>query len=461
MRFPAWIVMVLLLAPLAPLRADDALAREIYAELIAIDTTHSTGSTTVAAEAMARRLRAAGFSADAVEVIGPTANRGNLLARIKGSGSGRPLLLMAHIDVVEAAADEWTVPPFELSEADGYFYGRGTSDNKAMAAAFVANMIGYARSGWVPERDIALILTADEEGGDHNGVKWLLANRPELLNAEFAINEGGKGTMVQGRKLTLQLQFSEKVYQSYRIEAEGAGGHSALPGADNPINRVAAGVARVAAFRFPVNLSEGTREFFRREASLREGVMAADMLAILEEPIDPVAESRLAEIPELNGVMRTTCVATGIQGGHAENALPMRASATINCRVLPHEDVNAITRTLARVLADDQLTIIPLAEPTPSPPSPLGEDILGPVQSITAAMWPGVSVVPVMSLGATDSAFTRNAGIRTYGVSGTFVEEGDYRAHGKDERLPVASFYETREFLDRLVRAIASGANTP
>ena len=452
-----WVTGIVLLcaALLAQASEQDVLAREIYAELIGMDTTHSTGSTTVAAEAMARRLRDAGLAGDAIEVIGPTATRGNLLAHLKGDGSARPLLLMAHIDVVEAAAGEWSVAPFELSEKDGYFYGRGTSDNKASAAIHVSNLITYVREGRVPKRDIYLALTADEEGGSNNGVKWLLENRPQIRDAQLALNEGGKGTLVDGRALANGLQFSEKVYQSYRVQASGPGGHSALPTRENPIYRVAAGVSRIAAFAFPVNLNEGTREFFRQEAKLRSGVLAADMLAILEEPLDPVAEQRLAAIPEFNGVLRTTCVATQIAGGHAENALPMRATATVNCRVLPHETIASVTATLARVLADDQLLITPLEVATLSPPSPLDPVIMEPVRSITAAIWPDAVVVPVMGLGATDSALTRNAGIATYGISGAFVAEGDYRAHGKDERLPVSSFYESREFLDRLVRALA------
>ena len=452
-----WMTGVVLLcaALFAQASEQDALARAIYAELIAIDTTHSTGSTTVAAEAMAKRLREAGLAGDAVEVIGPTATRGNLLVHIKGDGSARPLLLLAHIDVVEAAAREWNVAPFELSEKDGYFYGRGTSDNKASAAIYVSNLISYLRAGQVPKRDIYLALTADEEGGNNNGVKWLLENRPRLREAQLALNEGGKGTLVDGRAVANGLQFSEKVYQSYRVEASGPGGHSALPTPENPIYRVAAGVSRIAAFAFPVNLNEGTREFFRQESKLRSGVLAADMLSILEEPLDPVAEQRLAVIPEFNGVLRTTCVVTQIAGGHAENALPMRATATVNCRVLPHETIASVTAKLARVLADDKLLITPLEEATLSPPSPLDSVIMDPVRAITASMWPDAAVVPVMGLGATDSAFTRNAGIATYGISGAFIEEGDYRAHGKDERLLVSSFYQSREFLDRLVRALA------
>ena len=452
-----WITGVVLLcaALLAQASEQDALAREIYAELIAIDTTHSTGSTTVAAEAMAKRLHEAGLADDAIEVIGPTATRGNLLAHLKGDGSARPLLLLAHIDVVEAAAGEWSVAPFVLSEKDGYFYGRGTSDNKASAAIHVSNLITWLREGRVPKRDIYLALTADEEGGNNNGVKWLLENRPQIREAQLALNEGGQGTLVEGRAVANGLQFSEKVYQSYRVEASGPGGHSSLPTAENPIYRVAAGVSRIAAFAFPVNLDAGTREFFRQESKLRSGVFAADMLAILEEPLDPVAEQRLAAIPEFNGMLRTTCVVTQIAGGHAENALPMRATATVNCRVLPQETIASVTAKLARVLADDQLLITPLEEATLSPPSPLDPVIMEPVRTITASMWPGAAVVPVMSLGATDSAFTRNAGIATYGISGAFIEEGENRAHGKDERLPVLSFYQSREFLDRLVRALA------
>lgn len=433
----------------------DARARAIYAELIGIDTTRSQGSTTRAAEAMARRLRAAGIPAADIEVSEPWPGQGNLLVRLRGTGAAKPLLLMAHIDVVEAAAAEWTLPPFELIEKDGYFHGRGTADDKAMAAIFVANLVAWAESGRKPSRDILLALTANEEANDNNGMEWLLANRPALREAEFAINEGAGGTLVDDRPLSNGIQVSEKVYASFRIEAEGPGGHSSRPGTDNPIYRVAAGLARIEAFAFPLDLNDGTRAFFRAEAALRDGTLAADMRAILEQPVDPVAVDRLAQLPEFNALLRTTCVATQIQGGHAENALPMRAVATVNCRILPQEPVAEVTRTLARVLADDKLTIRPVATPHVSPPSPLDPRIIDAARRITAELWPGVPLVPIMGTGATDGAFTRAAGIPTYGISGIFAVEGETRIHGRDERLRVASFYQGREFLDRLVRALA------
>lgn len=433
----------------------DARAREIYAELVAIDTSRSAGSTTAAAEAMARRLREAGLPAADIEVTEPWPRQGNLVARLRGTGAQKPLLLLAHIDVVEAAATEWTVPPFALTEKDGYFYGRGSADDKAMAAIWVANLIGYLEQGWKPSRDIIVALTANEESEDNNGIGWLLANRPELREAEFCLNEGGGGTLLDGKPVNNGIQVAEKLYQSYRIEAEGPGGHSSRPTPENPIYRLAAGLSRIEAHRFPVNLNDGTREYFRQQADLREGIVAADMRAILEQPIDPVAVERLSEKSEFNGLLRTTCVATRIEGGHADNALPMRATATVNCRILPQEKVEDITRALARVLADDKLLIRPVAEAIVSPPSPLDPRVMDAARSITAQMWPGVPLIPVMSTGFTDGARTRNAGIPTYGISGAFTHANDTRAHGRDERLPVKAFFESREFLDRLVKALA------
>jgi acetylornithine deacetylase/succinyl-diaminopimelate desuccinylase-like protein len=433
------------------------LTREIFQQLIEINTTDSVGNTTLAAEAMATRLRAAGFAAEDVKVLGPHPRKGNLVARLRGTSSRKPILLLAHLDVVEAHRDDWTFDPFKFLEKDGYYYGRGTSDDKAMAAIFVANLIRYKKEGLKPERDIVLALTADEEGGDFNGVDWLLKNHRQLIEAEFGINEGGGGMVRNGKKLLNAVQASEKIYQSYLLEVKSKGGHSSRPVRDNAIYRLADGLNRLSRFDFPVNLNEVTRAYFDRVSRLEDGQIAADLKSLTKNPPDPLAIERLSEIPTYNATMRTTCVATRLEAGHAENALPQSARAVVNCRILPTETSDQVKQTLTRVLADDAIKLTPIAESKPSPPSPLTPELMNSIEQITTVMWPGVQVMPVMSTGATDSLYLRNAGIPTYGVSGIFHDIDDSRAHGKDERIGVKEFYEGQEFLYRLVKMLAVG----
>jgi acetylornithine deacetylase/succinyl-diaminopimelate desuccinylase-like protein len=434
--------------------------RAIYEELVEIDTTQSKGSTTRASEAMAARLRAAGFPAADVQVLVHPGNaaRGNLVARLRGTGSKKPILLVAHLDVVEARRQDWSegLDPFQLTERGGYFYGRGTTDDKAMAAIFVANLIRYRQEGFRPERDIILALTADEEGGDFNGVSWLVENHRALIEAEVALNEGGGGAFRAGKRLFHGVEASQKVYQSFSLEVKNKGGHSSLPVKDNAIYRLAAALDRLSRHEFPVMLNEVTRTFFRRSAAGESGQTAADMLAILANPPDPRAAARLAaSSPVYNALMRTTCVATQLEGGHAENALPQKARAVINCRVLPDHRVDDVESTLARIVADPAVAISRVAPPKPSPPSPLTPSVMKPIESLTQLMWPGVPVIPIMSTGATDALYLRRAGIPTYGVSGIFGDIDDTRAHGKDERLLAASLWEGQEFLYRLVRSLS------
>ncbi|MBA3242930.1 MAG: M20/M25/M40 family metallo-hydrolase [Acidobacteria bacterium] len=440
---------------------QDQLMREIYKELIEINTTDSVGDNTKAAEAMATRLRGAGFAAEDVRVLVHPGNarKGNLVARLRGTGARKPLALLAHLDVVEARKEDWSdgLDPFKLTEREGYFYGRGTSDDKAMAAIFVANLIRFKREGFKPERDLILILTADEEGGDFNGVEWLLKNHRQLVDAELGINEGGGGRHRKGIPLFNGVQASEKVYQSFLLEVKNKGGHSSLPVRDNAIYRLAAGIDRLAKFDFPVNLNEVTRTYFTRTAAIETGQSAADMRSVVESAMpDGAAAERLAASAYNNALMRTTCVATRLEAGHADNALPQTARATINCRILPQENAADVLSTLTRVVADDQIKITYIKEPKPSPPSPLTPAVMGPIESITQAMWPGVPVVPIMGTGATDSLYFRQAGIPFYGVSGIFSDIDDNRAHGRDERLAVKSLDEGQEFLYRLVKALSS-----
>ena len=435
------------------------LARDIYKELIEINTTDSVGNTTVAAEAMSKRLKDGGFSANDLRVLGPDPRKGNLVARLRGTGARRPILLLAHLDVVEARREDWSLDPFKFLEQGGYFYGRGTSDDKAMAAIFVANLIRYKQEGFVPERDIIVALTADEELLDvpTNGVDWLLKNHRDLIDGELALNEGGGVALKNGKPFLSRVQASEKVSVTYRLEVKNPGGHSAAPSKDNAIYHLAEGLARLAKYDFPAKLNEATRRFFERTAGLESGQDAADMRAILRDPPDAAAVARLSATPAYNAQLRTTCVATRLDAGQADNALPQSARAVVNCRVLPGESVPHVYQTLVKLLADDKITVTQVGGFTLSPPSPLKQEIIQSIERLTAEFWPGIPVIPVMSTGATDSRFLRNAGIATYGHSGLAGEMFDNRAHGKDERLLVKSFFDGQEYLYRLVKALASG----
>ena len=443
------------------LSAHHRLLRAIYQELIEINTTDSVGDTTKAAEAMAIRFRAAGFSETDVRVlVHPGNNRkGNLVVRYRSANAThKPLLLLAHIDVVEARKEDWSdnLDPFKLTERDGYFYGRGTADDKAMAAIFVANLIDYKQKNARFDRDIILALTADEEGGDFNGAKWLIDNHRDLISAEFGINEGGGGRHRKNVKLFNGVQASEKVYQSFLLEVKNKGGHSSLPSRDNAIYQLAAGVERLAKFDFPVNLNEVTRGYFQKMSAIETGQTAADMKAVsAANASDAEVVRRLSVSPYYNALMRTTCVATRLDAGHAENALPQTARATVNCRILPQENANDIHRKLIEVIADERISVTFIKEPKPSPPSPLKPEIVRPIEEATRVMWKDVPVVPIMGTGATDSLYFRQVNIPMYGVSGIFSDIDDNRAHGRDERLGVREFYEGQEFLDRLVKSLA------
>ncbi len=436
----------------------DQLARGIFGELIEINTTGTpAGDNTKAAEAMAVRLRSAGFPESDVRVLGPHPKKGNLVARYRGTGRRKPLLLLAHLDVVDALPADWSVDPFKFLERDGYFYGRGSIDDKSMAAIWVATFIRMKQEGFSPDRDLILALTADEEVvSEYNGVEWLLMNHRELIEAEAALNEGGGGQMKGGRNLLNTVQASEKIYQSFRLEVKNPGGHSSRPERDNAIYELAEGLTRIGRYDFPISLNEITRAFFERMAALQTGQLAADYRAITRRSPDRAAVARLSQAPYENALIRSTCVATQLEGGHAENALPQTAKAVVNCRIMPGESPAEVQSALVRVLNNRKISVTSIAVARPSAPSPLSPEIMGPIEKITSEMWPGVPVIPVMSTGATDGLYLRNAGIPTYGVSGLFGEVDDNRAHGQDERIGVKQFYEGREFLYRLVKALSS-----
>src|SRR3954466_5335611 len=437
---------------------NDQRARAIYKELVEINTTDTpAGNVTRAADAMAARLKAAGFAEKDVQVLGPDPRKHNLVARYRGTGARRPLLLLAHLDVVDAKREDWTFDPFVFREQDGWFYGRGTSDDKGMASQFVANLIRLKQERFTPDRDLILALTADEEGGDFNGAEWLVENHRDLVGAEFAINEGGGGTMRHGKYLTNEVQASEKVYQDFRLEVTNPGGHSSLPVKDNAIYHLSEGLARLAKFDFPVQLNEVTRAYFERSAQVEsDPKVAADMRAVQKSTPDLAAAGRLsAQLPYWNSMMRTTCVATMLSAGHATNALPQLATANVNCRILPGVSPNSVRDKLAEVFADPKIKVEFVGDATPSKPSPLRPDVMSVVESLTKEMFPGAIVVPVMSTGATDGLYLRNGEVPTYGIDATFGDIDDVRAHGKDERVGVKQFFEGLEFQYRLIKALA------
>lgn len=432
-------------------------AKAIYSELVEINTTHSVGDTTLAAQAMADRLIAAGLPQADVRILTEVPRKGNLIARLRAKtpNGKQPILLMAHLDVVEAKPEDWSMEPFKFSEKDGYYYGRGIVDDKAMASIFIANLIRYIEEGYTPERDIIVALTADEESGADNGMDWLVAKHRDLIDAAYAINEGGGGQSKQGKKVLNGVQAAEKVFQSFSLQASNRGGHSSLPRKDNAIYELSQALLRISRFDFPIALNDVTREYFTRMSRIATGQEAADFKAIVQAKPDPKAVARLSRHPLYNSTLRTTCVATLLEGGHAENALPQSARATVNCRILPGHDPAEVLRTLQRVVADEQIAIAPLKAARPSPPSPLAPEVFEPIERITQKMWPGVAVVPSMSTGATDAIPLRSSGIPVYGVSGLFGDIDDVRIHGRDERIAITAYYEGLEFLYELVKELS------
>jgi acetylornithine deacetylase/succinyl-diaminopimelate desuccinylase-like protein len=441
------------------LSPDQQLARDVFAELIAINTTHERGNTTPAAEVMAKRLLAAGFPAADVQVLGPATGNHNLVARLRGSGARRPILLLAHLDVVEALRDDWSLDPFILTEKDGFFYGRGTSDIKDMAALFVATLVRLKRENFVPDRDIILALTAGEEsGGDYNGVQWLLRNHRELIDAVYCINgDSGDPLLREGKRFARNVEASEKVYMSLVLTVHNPGGHSSLPTGRNAIYELAAALTRIGEHAFPVRLNEITRAYFTRVAGSMPAAQSADVRGVLQNPPDAAAAARLSATSAFfNAQLRTTCVATRVEAGHADNALPQTARALVNCRLLPDERPADVLATIRRVVANDSIAVTVKDSAVPSPPSPLVPEVMGALERVTTAMWPGVPVIPNMETGATDGLYLRNVGMPVYGVSGVFLDADDIRAHGRDERIGVREYYEGADFTYRFVKALAT-----
>jgi len=442
-------------------------AREIYSELISINTVDSVGSVTKAAEAMAARFRAAGFPDADVKVLIPPGKptKGNLVVRYRGrAGGAKPILLLAHLDVVAALRSDWPRDPFTLHEENGFFFARGASDDKAMASIFVANLLRMKAQGVTPSRDIVLALTADEEGGDANGAEWLVKEHRDLVDAAYAINEGGGGTLtgsgMEVKPLFHSVQAAEKVYQDFTLTATNPGGHSSVPRPDNAIYQLADALARLPKFAFPVALNPTTRAFFEQTAKVEKPEIAAAMRAIVANPGDTTAAAFLSRDPRYASMLRTTCVATRLMGGHAYNALPQTATANVNCRMVPTSSSAEVRATLARVIADTGIKITntqPTEPDFPKSTLPIDPTVLAATTEITKSMFGDIPVVPTMSTGATDSHYFRAVGIPSYGISGIFSTPGETNAHGRDEKLRVKSYYDGLEFLDQLVRRLAGG----
>lgn len=434
------------------------LGRAILREMIETNTTASAGNTTTIAEQLEVRFRDAGIPQTDVQVLGPTPKNRNLVVRLRGSGAKKPVLLLAHLDVVEAKPTDWTFDPFKLTEKDGYLYGRGTQDVKGGATTLVTALLRMKLEGFAFDRDVILALTAGEEGGmPYNGVQWLLQNKRDLIDAEYVINvDAGGGELDKAGKHTLfDVQAAEKVFHSVSITATNPGGHSSLPRKDNAIYSLARALDRVAAYDFPAKPNDVVRAYFAKAASTVSPSVAADMKKVAAGSTDPATIARLAKTPLYNSLMRTTCVATMLEGGHAPNALPQTARALINCRMLPGDDPAAVEQVLVRAIGDTAIKLSSVDTPTPSPASPLRPDVLSAVEASVKAIWGNVPVVPYMETGATDGLYLRNAGIPVYAFSGIFIAQDDIRAHGKDERILVSAFDDALDFAYDFLKRIA------
>lgn len=440
------------------------LAHDIYKELIEINTADSVGNTTTAANAVAKRLLEAGFSQTDIFQGGPKPDKGNLVVRFHGSGARKPLLLLAHLDVVQALKTDWSpdLDPFKFIERDGYYYGRGTSDDKAMGSIFIANLIRYKQEGYRPDRDIILALTADEEGGGSNGVRWLIANHKDLIDAAYVLNEGGGGALRDGKPFINSVGAAEKVSANFTVSTANKGGHSSVPRDDNAIYQLAQALTRIGAHQFPVMLNEVTKAYFTKTAAIETPEVGAAMRAIVANPNDANASAIISRDPRYRSMLRTTCVATMLSGGHARNALPQTATANVNCRMAPGHDPAEVRAQLMTAINDTGVSVSRGPAMEHAAPSPLSPEVMGPIEKVTRDMFgPNVAVIPTMGTGATDSKYLRAVGIPGYGVSGLFGDPNDGRAHGKDERVLIKSYYDSQEFLYRLVKEMSSTKTVP
>jgi len=444
------------------------LSHDIFQQLIEIDTTDSVGNVTTAAKAMEQRFLDAGFAKEEMFLGGPNDRKENLVVRYRGTGAKKPILIIGHLDVVEARREDWSTDPFKFIEKDGFYYGRGTQDMKNADAIAVTTLIRYKQEGYKPDRDLILALTADEEGGKSNGVDWLVKNHRDLIDAEYVLNPDGGGVDLEnGRPVSVNVDATEKLYGDYQLTVTNPGGHSSLPVPDNAIYHLADALTRLQHYQFPFELNSVTRAYFEKLSTLETGQKGSDMKAIVATPPNEEAIARLSENPEWNSMMHTTCVATRLQAGHANNALPQMAQANVNCRILPGYSLEEIRQQLIKIFNDPKVTVRymddagNLSETAPDrkqlAPPPLNPELMSAIEKLAATMWPGAPVIPTMATGASDSVFTNGAGMPSYGVSGIALETNDIRAHGKDERLPIDSFYRGVDFYYQLGKLITGG----
>ena len=468
--FCSFFLCILFLIPASQAQIDDAtrkLSHDIFKQLIEINSTDSVGSVTAASEAMAQRFRDAGFADADMQILGPNDRKKNLVVRLHGTGKHKPLLLIGHLDVVEAHREDWTIDPFIFVEKDGFYYGRGTQDMKSGDAIMATTLIRFKKEGFTPNRDIILALTADEEGGKSNGVDWLLKNHRELIDAEIVFNHDGGGILSDhGKPVMMTVDATEKLYADFQLSVTDPGGHSSLPRPDNAIYSLANGLARLQNYQFPFELNEVTRAYYERMVKVETPERAAEIKAMLKNPPDAGAVARLSQDPIDNSTLHTTCVATRFNAGHANNALPQRAEANVNCRIEPGHSAEEIRQQLIKIFADPKITVRyvdnfgNIADSAPDresfPPPPLRRDVFAPLEKITSEMWPGTPVIPEMATGASDGVYTMGAGIPTYGISGIAIDRDDIRAHGRDERVGVESYYKGVDFYYRYLKAVTS-----
>jgi acetylornithine deacetylase/succinyl-diaminopimelate desuccinylase-like protein len=464
------LVSLLFLPLILQAQVDDAtkqLARDIFKQLIEINTTDSVGNVTTASEAMAKRFREAGFPESDMQIVGPNDRKRNLVLRFHGTGKHKPILLIGHLDVVEARREDWPTDPFQFVEKDGFYYGRGTQDMKCGDAIWIADLIRMRKEGYQPDRDIILALTADEEGGKSNGVDWLIKNHRELVDAEFVLNSDGGGVnTVHGKPESISVDATEKLYSDYQLTVTNKGGHSSQPTPDNAIYHLVDALARLEHYEFPLDLNNVTRAYYERMSTIVTGQRAADMKGILKNPPDQAAIARLSEDPIDHSTMRTTCVATRLDAGHANNALPQRAQANVNCRIAPGHSSEELRLALTKIFDDPKVTVRytsdagVVSETAPDrhafAPPPLRPDVFKPLEKIVQEMWPGTPVIPTMATGASDSVYTNAAGMPAYGISGVAIDRDDHREHGRDERVGVASFDQGVDFYYRYLKAVTS-----
>jgi acetylornithine deacetylase/succinyl-diaminopimelate desuccinylase-like protein len=449
-------VLLAIFASAQSLTPEKQLAKDVLKELVEINTTTDTIGTERAAQAVVARMRAGGFSEEDARVMGADAKHSNVFIRLRGRSAEKPIVMIAHLDVVPARREDWSFDPFAFTEDGGYYYARGVRDDKAGDASIIVSMLRWKKEGLVPGRDVIALLSSDEETNG-TSIQWLIQNAPGVKGADFALNaDAGGGEIRGGKRAVFDLQASEKIYADYEFTVRDRGGHSSQPrNADNPIYRLTGPLAKLAAYQFPINLNDVTRGYFQRLGALEGGEIGRDMQSVASAKPSPEAIARLSATPQYNSQMRTTCVATEIEGGHAPNALPQMAKVNVNCRILPNDKPADIQRTLEGIFSPSGAELRVATAPKNSPASPLRPEVVKTVEELVAKKFPGAIVVPEMSAGATDGLFLRNAGVPVYGVLGLFQDPSDSRAHGRDERIPVDSYFDAVEFWHELVPLLA------